>query len=60
MNEEQRTIPEEAHLVLALDGDQFERFVRLRALELGRSAPPPPSTFGRDIMWDSLWALSFS
>lgn len=47
MNEEQGPLPVEAHLVSALDGDQFERFLRLRALELGRAAPPPPSTFGR-------------
>jgi hypothetical protein len=47
MSEDERTDPTEVQLVTALNGEQFERYMRLRALELGRPAPPPPSTLGR-------------
>jgi hypothetical protein len=50
MNEEEEPFPNEFQLVTALDAEKFERYLRLRALELGnRSVPPPPSTLGRFV-----------
>lgn len=50
MSEEQEPFSNEFQLVTALDGEKFERYLRLRALELGRRfVPPPPSTLGRFV-----------
>jgi hypothetical protein len=45
--DKQPSLPEDAELVAGLDAKQFERLLRLRALELGEPPPPPPSRFGR-------------